>query len=109
MNIDPLEFRIKNALDNHKATVCGQVFEKGVGIKACLEAPGLPGILNVKRQVRSTQKVVQSNTVSVWRQAGMAVAIPHFQIHQLLNLGYFQMVESVFIRELLILDKVRTQ
>ena len=38
LNIDPLEFRIKNALDNHKATVCGQVFEKGVGIKACLEA-----------------------------------------------------------------------
>ncbi len=38
LGIDPLEFRILNALDNHQPTVCGQVFEQGVGIKACLEA-----------------------------------------------------------------------
>lgn len=38
LNIDPLEFRILNALDNNVATVCGQTFEQGVGIKACLKA-----------------------------------------------------------------------
>ncbi|MCF6232538.1 MAG: molybdopterin-dependent oxidoreductase [Rhodobacteraceae bacterium] len=36
--MDPLEFRILNALDNHQPTVCGQVFEQGVGIRACLKA-----------------------------------------------------------------------
>lgn len=35
---DPLDFRIQNALENGHPTVCGQVFEQGVGIKACLEA-----------------------------------------------------------------------
>jgi len=35
---DRLEFRIANALTNGAPTVCGQVFEQGVGIKACLEA-----------------------------------------------------------------------
>jgi len=38
LSMDPLEFRILNALDNHQPTVCGQMFEQGVGIKACLEA-----------------------------------------------------------------------
>ncbi len=38
LNMDPLEFRILNALDNGEPTVCGQVFEQGVGIKACLTA-----------------------------------------------------------------------
>ena len=38
LGIDPLEFRIRNALVNGDATVCGQVFGQGVGIKACLEA-----------------------------------------------------------------------
>ncbi len=38
LNIDRLEFRILNALENGTPTVCGQVFEQGVGIKACLEA-----------------------------------------------------------------------
>ena len=35
---DPLDFRIRNALDNHVPPVCGQVFTQGVGIKACLES-----------------------------------------------------------------------
>jgi CO/xanthine dehydrogenase Mo-binding subunit len=35
---DPLEFRIANALENGVPTICSQVFEQGVGIKACLEA-----------------------------------------------------------------------
>ena len=38
LGIDPLEFRIANALDNGEPTVCGQVFAKGVGIRACLVA-----------------------------------------------------------------------
>lgn len=35
---DPLEFRIQNALANGTPTVCGQVFDQGVGIVACFEA-----------------------------------------------------------------------
>ncbi|MFV0492904.1 MAG: molybdopterin-dependent oxidoreductase [Pseudorhodobacter sp.] len=38
LGIDALEFRINNALKDGLPTVCGQVFEKGVGIKPCLEA-----------------------------------------------------------------------
>ncbi len=38
LGIDPLEFRIRNVLQNGQRTVCGQVFEQGVGIGACLEA-----------------------------------------------------------------------
>ena len=38
LGIDPLEFRILNALDNHTPTVTGQVLGEGVGIRACLEA-----------------------------------------------------------------------
>lgn len=36
--IDPLDFRFQNALTNSVATVCGQVFDQGVGISACFEA-----------------------------------------------------------------------
>ncbi|PIL13641.1 aldehyde oxidase [Puniceibacterium antarcticum] len=38
LGMDPLEFRLKNALRDGQPTVCGQVFEQGVGIQACLEA-----------------------------------------------------------------------
>lgn len=38
IGMDGLEFRLRNALDNGAQTVSGQVFEQGVGIKACLEA-----------------------------------------------------------------------
>lgn len=38
LGMDPLEFRLKNALEDNMPTVCGQVFDQGVGIKACLEA-----------------------------------------------------------------------
>lgn len=38
LDMDPLAFRIHNALINNAPTVCGQVFAQGVGIKACLEA-----------------------------------------------------------------------
>ena len=38
LGIDPLDFRLTNALEDNTPTVCGQVFRQGVGIKACLEA-----------------------------------------------------------------------
>jgi len=38
LGLDPLEFRILNALDNHTPTVTGQVLGEGVGIRACFEA-----------------------------------------------------------------------
>lgn len=38
LGIDPLEFRLINALHNGDPTVCGQVFTQGVGITACLQA-----------------------------------------------------------------------
>jgi CO/xanthine dehydrogenase Mo-binding subunit/aerobic-type carbon monoxide dehydrogenase small subunit (CoxS/CutS family) len=38
LGLDPLEFRILNALEAGDPTVTGQVFADGVGIKACLEA-----------------------------------------------------------------------
>ncbi|MCI2394847.1 molybdopterin cofactor-binding domain-containing protein [Aliiroseovarius sediminis] len=38
LDIDPLEFRIRNVLEDGVPTVCGQVFKQGVGAKACLEA-----------------------------------------------------------------------
>ncbi|PWE30502.1 aldehyde oxidase [Maritimibacter sp. 55A14] len=38
LDMDPLEFRYLNALENGLPTVCGQVFEQGVGIRACLDA-----------------------------------------------------------------------
>ena len=38
LGIDPLEFRILNALDNNTPTVTGQVMGEGVGIRACFEA-----------------------------------------------------------------------
>ncbi len=38
MTMDRLEFRLINALLNGQPTVTGQIFEKGVGIRECLEA-----------------------------------------------------------------------
>lgn len=38
LDIDPLKFRLQNALRKGQPTVCGQVFEKGVGIRACFKA-----------------------------------------------------------------------
>jgi aldehyde oxidoreductase len=38
LGVDPLEFRILNAIEAGDATVTGQVFEDGVGFKACLES-----------------------------------------------------------------------
>jgi len=37
LNINPLQFRLTNALDNGLSTATGQVFSEGVGIRATLE------------------------------------------------------------------------
>ena len=42
LGLDPLEFRILNALEAGDPTVTGQVFADGVGIKACLAALRAP-------------------------------------------------------------------
>lgn len=42
LDMDRLAFRRLNALDNGEATVTGQVFEQGVGIRACLEVLSSP-------------------------------------------------------------------
>jgi aldehyde oxidoreductase len=38
LGMDALDFRILNALDNGIPTVCGQTFDRGVGIRQCLTA-----------------------------------------------------------------------
>ena len=38
LGMDPLDFRLVNALEDGTPTVCGQMFDQGVGIRACLEA-----------------------------------------------------------------------
>ena len=38
LGLDPLEFRLRNALTADQPTVCGQVLGSGFGYKACLEA-----------------------------------------------------------------------
>ena len=37
LEIDRLDFRLKNALRNGQPTVCGDVMDEGIGISACLE------------------------------------------------------------------------
>ncbi len=38
LGMDPLAFRIENALQDNVPTVCGQVFSQGVGIRECLKS-----------------------------------------------------------------------
>ena len=38
LEMDPLDFRLLNVLEDGQPTVCGQVFQQGVGIRQCLEA-----------------------------------------------------------------------
>jgi aldehyde oxidoreductase len=74
---DRLAFRIANALENDMPTVCGQVFESGVGIKACLEgaAAGMvPRGGNRRRPGRP--RIQAAPAASGWLAAGMAAAIP---------------------------------
>ncbi len=38
LGIDKLEFRLRNALEDHDSTITGQVLDAGVGMRACFEA-----------------------------------------------------------------------
>ncbi|MEP0964609.1 MAG: molybdopterin cofactor-binding domain-containing protein [Roseobacter sp.] len=67
LEMDPLDFRITNALKNKTPTVCGQVFSQGVGITACLEA--LRPAWNTEREAARAFNA-QSNTVK--RGVGLA-------------------------------------
>ena len=67
LNIDRLEFRLLNALEDNAPTVCGQTFEQGVGIKACLEA--LRPAWGTERDVAATYNVA-SKTIK--RGVGIA-------------------------------------
>lgn len=62
--IDPLEFRIKNALRNNQPTVTGQVFEEGVGIIECLQS--LKSVWIEARQ--KAEKFNQENGADVIRK-----------------------------------------
>ena len=67
LGLDRLAFRILNALENGSPTVCGQVFQQGVGIKPCLEA--LQSAWDAERV--SSAKF---NTANDWLKRGVGVA-----------------------------------
>jgi aldehyde oxidoreductase len=73
--IDRLAFRIANALDNDMPTVCGQVFESGVGIKACLEALRRHGPTSGQANSTTAAHPGRRRGVGV-AGAGMAAATP---------------------------------
>jgi CO/xanthine dehydrogenase Mo-binding subunit len=67
LRIDPLAFRISNALENGDRTVCGQVFEQGVGIKACFEA-----LQDAWTSERAAAEVVNAQGTPIKRGVGVA-------------------------------------
>ncbi len=67
LGTDALEFRISNALENGVSTVCGQVFEQGVGIKACLEA-----LRAAWSEERAAAKTFNSRNETLKRGVGVA-------------------------------------
>ena len=71
LGIDPLEFRAINSLENGVPTVCGQVFDQGVGIKACLEALR-PGWETAKTECAAFNKNAKSTGNPLRRGTGIA-------------------------------------
>ncbi len=71
LGIDALDFRILNALKNHQPTVCGQVFEQGVGIKACLEALR-PAWTTQKTATQAFNATAMANGDPIRRGVGIA-------------------------------------
>ncbi|MGI9507844.1 MAG: molybdopterin-dependent oxidoreductase, partial [Geminicoccaceae bacterium] len=63
IGMDRLEFRLNNALDDGMPTVTGQVFQDGVGIKACLHA--LRPHWSRAREQAATQKVNAPHRIGV--------------------------------------------
>ncbi|MBV8851362.1 MAG: molybdopterin-dependent oxidoreductase [Methylobacteriaceae bacterium] len=68
LGVDPLEFRIVNALTAETPTVTGQVLGAGVGIKACLEALRAPW-----RQARVAAEQFNAQTAGI-RRHGVGLA-----------------------------------
>ena len=68
VGMDPLEFRILNALENESPTVTGQVLGEGVGIRACFEA-----LLPKWQAARARTKEFNANAVRPLRR-GVGVA-----------------------------------
>ena len=68
LGIDPLEFRIMNALGNETPTVTGQIMGEGVGIRACFEA------LRPKWSAARTEAVEFNATASGPIRHGVGVA-----------------------------------
>lgn len=71
LKIDPLEFRIGNALRNGQSTVCGQVFEQGVGIGDCLRALR-PAWKETKFNVARFNEISINEKLAQRRGAGVA-------------------------------------
>lgn len=67
IGMDALDFRILNALDNGVRTISGQVFEQGVGIKACLEALRPAWV-----QAKEDCAIFNETSVQVKRGVGLA-------------------------------------
>ncbi len=67
IGIDPLDFRIRNALTDDTPTVTGQVMGDGVGIRQCLEALK-PHWLKAREQA----KAFNSGATHIRRGAGVA-------------------------------------
>ena len=67
LGMDALDFRVANALDNGVPTVCGQVFDQGVGIKACLEA-----LRSTWQKERAAAQAFNARSDTVKRGVGIA-------------------------------------
>jgi len=67
LDMDPLEFRILNALQNNQPTVCGQVFSQGVGIGQCLKALRVPWA-----DERAAAETFNANSQTLKRSVGIA-------------------------------------
>ena len=67
LGMDALDFRVANALDNGVPTVCGQVFDQGVGIKACLEA-----LRSTWQKERAAAQAFNARNDTVKRGVGIA-------------------------------------
>jgi CO/xanthine dehydrogenase Mo-binding subunit len=62
MNLDRLDFRLRNALDQGVATVTGQTFNGSVGIKACLAALHLPWKKALEEVECRNQEAIRNNS-----------------------------------------------
>lgn len=71
LDMDRLDFRLLNALDNNQRTVTGQTFESAVGIKACLRSLQNPWKQALK-DAEAFNAVARANGSSIRRGVGVA-------------------------------------